>query len=204
MVGSDDELNQITFQSGLATLDDEEKQRISKLAKALEERPILKVSVEGAVLLPDDSVALANQSVQKALLMVSGLEALPEPFSASRITESEVLTKAIEALAEKHLQLSVDSEREKVTQKLTQEANGAEVTEEQIETTVHMGLYNQLVNSTNVSKNSLSNLAAARAKAIKAYLVEDLNISADRVFLLDSKTDLKTDNSGAELTVSAE
>jgi len=102
------------------------------------------------------------------------------------------------------LQLDIRQERDKVEQQLTEKAQGAEVTKEQIETVVHMGLYNQLVKATNVDKNSLSNLAAERAKAVKAYLVEEQQISPDRVFLLDSKTNLKTEKSGAELTVGAE
>ncbi|MDW6019498.1 DUF748 domain-containing protein [Vibrio plantisponsor] len=204
LVGTDEELNQVTFQAGIATLDDEEKQRIGKLAQALQERPILKVSVEGSVSAPDDSYALAEQNVQKTLLANSGLETLPEPFSASRITESAPLVDALEELAEEQLQLDIRQERDKVEQQLTEKAQGAEVTKEQIETVVHMGLYNQLVKATNVDKNSLSNLAAERAKAVKAYLVEEQQISPDRVFLLDSKTDLKTEKSGAELTVGAE
>ncbi len=204
LVGTDEELNQVTFQAGVATLDDEEKQLVGKLAQALQERPILKVSIEGSVSAPDDSFALAEQKVQKALLDKSGLETLPEPFSASRITESAPLVDALEGLAEKQLQLDISQERDKVKQQLAEKDQGAEVTKEQIETVVHMGLYNQLVKATNVDKNSLSNLAAERAKAVKAYLVEEQQISPDRVFLLDSKTDLKTEKSGAELTVGAE
>ncbi|WP_165313110.1 DUF748 domain-containing protein [Vibrio ziniensis] len=204
LVGTDEELNQITFQAGVATLDDQEKQRVNKLAQALQERPILKISVEGSVSAPDDSYALAEQRVQESLLNSSGLESLPEPFSASRITESAQLSDALEELAEKQLKLDLSQERYKVKQQLTDKSQGTEVTKVQIETVVHMGLYNQLVKATNIDKNSLSNLAAERAKAVKAYLVEEQQISPDRVFLLDSKTDLKTEKSGAELTIGAE
>ncbi len=204
LVGADDELNEITFQSGLSSLDDEEKQKVDKLAQALAERPILKVNVEGSVSAPEDSHALAEQQVQQTLLLNSGLEALPEPFSASRITEFSSLTDALEELAEKQLQVDIGDERDKVELQLTEKAQGAEVSEEEIDTVLHMGLYNQLVTATNIDKNMLSNLAAARAKAVKAYLVEEQSISPDRVFLLDSKTDLHTEKSGAELTVTAE
>ncbi len=204
LVGTDDQLNEISFQPGMAVLEGEEKQRVAKLAKALDERPILKVSVEGSVALPDDSFALAEQQVQQQLLIQSELETLPEPFSASRIADSSPLVDALETLAEKQLQINLDDERAKVEKNLAEKSKGEKVTDEQINTTLYLGLYNQLVNATKVDKYALSNLAGARAKAIKEFLVDEQNISPDRVFLLDSKTDLHTQKSSAELTVSAE
>ncbi len=194
----------VAFPVGLAVLNDEEKERVGKLAQALAERPILKINVEGSVSAVEDSHALAEQQVQQSLLLTSGLEALPEPFSASRITESSPLVDALEDISEEQLKIDIDDERDKVELQLTEKAQGAEVSDEQIDTTLYMGLYNQLVSATNIDKNSLSNLAANRAKAVKAYLVEEQNISPDRVFILDSKTDLHTEKSVAELTVTAE
>ncbi len=204
LVGADDELNDIAFQPGLATLDEQERLKIEKLAQALAERPILRVNVEGSVSAPEDSHALAEQQIQQSLLVNSGIETLPQPFSASRISEYSSLVDALEELAENQLQLDIDDERDKVESQLTEKAQSAEVSDEQIDTVLHMGLYNQLVTSTNIDNNKLSNLAANRAKAVKAYLVEEQSISPDRVFLLDSKTDLHTEKSGAELTVTAE
>lgn len=204
LVGSDDELNEVNFAPGTATLDDEEKQRIEKLAQALAERPILKVNVEGSVLATDDSYALAEQQIQQLLLTQSGIDSLPEPFSASRISDSSPLIDALEELAQTQLQIDIDVEEDKVEQQLIKDAADEEVSEQQLNTVLHMGLYNQLVSAINIDQNTLSNLAANRAKAVKAFLVEEQNISPDRVFLLDSKTELNTAKSGAELTITAE
>jgi hypothetical protein len=75
---------------------------------------------------------------------------------------------------------------------------------EQVETTLMIGLYNQLLNSIEISKNQLSNLAEARAKAVKAFLVDEAQLAPERVFLLDSKTQLRSEESAVELSVSAD
>lgn len=204
LVGSDEELNHIDFRPGVSLLGNEEQDRLAKLAKALQERPKLKLSVAASVNEQEDSRALAEFKVQQDLLTLSGLDALPASFSPSRIADSAPIADALEALAKQHLDLSVRDERAKVKQQLQDKSAGKEVTDAQIQTTLHIGLYNQLVNATAVSRSQLQNLAEARAKNIKAYLVDTLHMAPERVFLLDSKTQLRTQSSGAELTVSAE
>ena len=103
----------------------------------------------------------------------------------------------------KKFKLSIKEERTKIEQQLKDKAEAADVNSAQVTTVLHLGLYNQLVNAQEIDTHALSNLAEARAKAIKAYLVDKNQISPDRVFLLDSKTQLKTEDSGAKLTLSA-
>lgn len=203
LVGSDEELNHIDFAFGSAGLDSEQQDRLSKLAQALDSRPKLKLSIVASVSEAEDSQALAEAAVQQAMLEQSGLESLPDDFSASRIADSKPLTAAVESLASQQLGLSLGEERDKVEQQLTQHAQGKAITGEQIQTTLMLGLYNQLVNATDIDHNQLANLAEERAKAVKAYLVDEARVGPERLFLLDSRTRLKLENSGAELTVDA-
>ncbi|EPW3765682.1 DUF748 domain-containing protein [Vibrio fluvialis] len=203
LVGSDEELNHVAFAFGATELDKDEQERLTKLAEALDSRPGLKLSIAASVSEADDSKALAEMQVQQSLLEQSGLDVLPADFSASRISESAPLADAVESLAKKQLGLNIREERNKVEQQLTERAEGKEITKDQIQTTLMLGLYNQLVNATDIAPNQLGNLAEERAKAVKAYLVDQANIAPERVFLLDSKTHLKTEDSGAELTVGA-
>ncbi|WP_154179208.1 DUF748 domain-containing protein [Vibrio furnissii] len=204
LVGSDEELNHIAFAFGDNELSKEEQERLLKLAQALDSRPQLKLSIAASVSANDDSTALAEKQVQQAMLEESGLEAIPDNFSASRIADSEPLADAVETLAKKQLDLSIRQERNKVEQQLIERAEGKEVTDEQIQTTLLLGLYNQLVNATTITPEQLGNLAEARAKAVKTYLVDEAHIAPERVFLLDSKTQLKTESSGVDLTVDAQ
>ncbi|WP_158134122.1 DUF748 domain-containing protein [Vibrio navarrensis] len=204
LVGADEELNLIAFDFGSSTLNAKEQERLSTLAQALSSRPKLKISVAASVALAQDSKALAEQQLQQMLLQKSGLETLPSDFSASRLSESKPLSQAAMALAETQLSLDIDQERSKVAAQLAEKAGEEAVLAEQVETTLMIGLYNQLLNSIEISKNQLSNLAEARAKAVKAFLVDEAQLAPERVFLLDSKTQLRSEESAVELSISAD
>ncbi|EJL6397203.1 DUF748 domain-containing protein [Vibrio navarrensis] len=204
LVGADEELNLIAFDFGSSTLNAKEQERLSTLAQALSSRPKLKISVAASVALAQDSKALAEQQLQQTLLQKSGLETLPSDFSASRLSESKPLSQAAIVLAETQLSLDIDQERSKVAAQLAEKAGEEAVLAEQVETTLMIGLYNQLLNSIEISKNQLSNLAEARAKAVKAFLVDEAQLAPERVFLLDSKTQLRSEESAVELSVSAD
>ncbi|ENC6729991.1 DUF748 domain-containing protein [Vibrio navarrensis] len=204
LVGADEELNLIAFDFGSSTLNAKEQERLSTLAQALSSRPKLKISVAASVALAQDSKALAEQQLQQMLLQKSNLETLPSDFSASRLSESKPLSYAAMALAETQLSLDIVQERSKVAAQLAEKAGEEAVLAEQVETTLMIGLYNQLLNSIEISKNQLSNLAEARAKAVKAFLVDEAQLAPERVFLLDSKTQLRSEESAVELSVSAD
>lgn len=204
LVGADEELNLIAFDFGSSTLNAKEQERLSTLAQALSSRPKLKISVAASVALAQDSKALAEQQLQQTLLQKSGLETLPSDFSASRLSESKPLSQAAIVMAETQLSLDIDQERSKVAAQLAEKAGEEAVLAEQVETTLMIGLYNQLLNSIEISKNQLSNLAEARAKAVKAFLVDEAQLAPERVFLLDSKTQLRSEESAVELSVSAD
>ncbi|WP_412522482.1 DUF748 domain-containing protein [Shewanella algae] len=204
LVGSDEELNLVAFQPGIATLDADAEDKLSKLAKALDDRPKLQLSIEGSVALREDSEALAEQKLQLQLLKASKLAALPDELSASRFPTQGKLADALVELFEQQLKLDADAEKDKVKQKLAEKADGEKVDEDTLLTVWHMGLYNQLLSAQEISNNELANLAQARAQAIKAFLVDRAAVAPERVFLLDSKTEMKQDASQAILSLNAD
>ncbi|MBO2565613.1 DUF748 domain-containing protein [Shewanella algae] len=204
LVGSDEELNLVAFQPGIATLDADAEDKLSKLAKALDDRPKLQLSIEGSVALREDSEALAEQKLQLQLLKASKLATLPDELSASRFPTQGKLADALVELFEQQLKLDADAEKDKVKQKLAEKADGEKVDEDTLLTVWHMGLYNQLLSAQEISNNELANLAQARAQAIKAFLVDSAAVAPERVFLLDSKTEMKQDASQAILSLNAD
>ncbi|MDE0566690.1 DUF748 domain-containing protein [Shewanella algae] len=204
LVGSDEELNLVAFQPGIATLGADAEDKLSKLAKALDDRPKLQLSIEGSVALREDSEALAEQKLQLQLLKASKLAALPDELSASRFPTQGKLADALVELFEQQLKLDADAEKDKVKQKLAEKADGEKVDEDTLLTVWHMGLYNQLLSAQEISNNELANLAQARAQAIKAFLVDRAAVAPERVFLLDSKTEMKQDASQAILSLNAD
>ncbi|MDX1301014.1 DUF748 domain-containing protein [Photobacterium sp.] len=206
LAGTDEELSHVQFRPGLASLDTAEQDRLSKLAKALDDRPILKVSIEGSVALADDSKALAEEKLQQELLQLSGLASLPQDLSASRFPASGPLATALESLFVHQLKLDINAERAKVEQLLKEKASATDAEPEaaQVTTVLHIGMYNQLLNAQEISHNELGNLAEARARTVKAFMVNDKKINPERVFLLDSKSQLNTEESRAVLTLTAD
>ncbi|WP_413730378.1 MULTISPECIES: DUF748 domain-containing protein [unclassified Shewanella] len=204
LVGSDEELNLVAFQPGIATLDADAEDKLSKLAKALDDRPKLQLSIEGGVALREDSEALAEQKLQQQLLKASKLAALPDELSASRFPTKGKLADTLVALFEQQLKQDADAEKDKVKQKLAEKAGSETVDEDALLTVWHMGLYNQLLSAQEISNNELANLAQARAQAIKAFLVDSAAVAPERVFLLDSKTEMKQDASQAILSLNAD
>ncbi|PWI32587.1 hypothetical protein DI392_14290 [Vibrio albus] len=204
LIGSDEELNLVQFDPGLAVLTPAEEARLRKLANALTKRPKLAVSVEGSVNPKEDSHALAEAQLQQKLLQLSGLSELPANLTASRIPATGPLATALEQLSVQELNLDITAERSKIEKQL--QAETEEVTDidlARITSVLHIGMYNQLLSAQEISPDSLGNLADARAKATKAFLVEGAQLDPGRIFILDSKTELKTDAAQALLTLDA-
>ncbi|MBD1577813.1 DUF748 domain-containing protein [Vibrio sp. S11_S32] len=204
LAGSDEELNHIPYDAGQAQLNQEATDRLTTLGKALQDRPKLKLSIVGAVADADDSRALAEAKVQQLLLQDSGLDKLPADASASSIANNEDLTDSIEDVYDDLPNTSIGDEEDKVKLQIQQSSGKEKVDSKQLETALHISLYNQLIDAQTVTQDELGSLAVERSRAIKAYLVDEQKIDPARVFILDSKSQLKTDSQGAELTIDAE
>jgi outer membrane protein OmpA-like peptidoglycan-associated protein len=203
LVGSDSQLNQISFPYGIAKLNSNEEQLLKKLAQALSDRPQLKINVSGAVNVVEDSHTLAELKLQQQLLDLSQLDNLPTDLSASRLPTSGPLAEALETLFEQQISSKISDETNKVRAQLANQSPNVTFTQEQITTELHIGMYNQLINIQRVTQNELENLAQNRAQAVKSYLVNQSAISRDRIFILDSKSQLNTKSAVAELKVSS-
>lgn len=205
LVGSDEELNLVSFKPGLSELDAAEQARLSKLAKALTDRPRLQVSIEGSVAPDEDSHALAEIQLHNKLLHLSGLTELPADLTASRIPQSGPIALALEQLSTQELGKNVEQERSLVEQQLLVESTDQQqaVDPEQVTSVLHIGLYNQLLSAQKVDQEMLGELADSRAKATKVYLVEQSQLDPGRIFVLNSKVDIKSDASQAVITLDA-
>ncbi|MCH1923521.1 DUF748 domain-containing protein [Shewanella sp. C32] len=201
LFGSDEELNLVAFESGSAKLSNDEQQKLQQLAQALTERPKLTLNVQASVDEPQDSRALAERKLQWQLRQQSGVEALPEDFSASRIPASGPITDALLTMYQQ--QFKVDPETQKMHAEKAATDDKGNVDQETLTTLWHIGLYNQLLNAQNVTDDDLGTLAQMRSQAVKAYLVDNAAMAPERVFLLNSKTKLNKQAAQAELTLSA-
>ena len=66
--GGGDEMSHVPFAPGSATLTPEAQQNLDKVAKALADRPALKITVTGTASLPDEREGLRRESLQQRVL----------------------------------------------------------------------------------------------------------------------------------------
>ncbi|GIU49634.1 hypothetical protein TUM4438_33670 [Shewanella sairae] len=203
LLGDDaDELDKISFDAGQASLDDQQQATLDKLAKGLSDRPMLTLSVEGGVNMPNDSQAMSELRLQTKLAQIAkiNIDQLPQDLSASRYPTQGPLPAALISLYE----TEIGSPAELVKDKIEAEHQGEQqLTDEQLTERWHIALYNFALSAQRVSEQALGKLAQSRANAVKTYLIEQKGIAPERVFLLDSRVELNTGASQALLTLGA-
>ncbi|NMH64318.1 DUF748 domain-containing protein [Shewanella salipaludis] len=202
LFGSEEALDKIHFAAGMATLEASEGEKLAILAKALADRPKLTVSIMAGVDAKNDSQALAEAQMKRQLAEIAAIEveALPAKLSASHFPIQGPLSVALQQL---YLRL-LEAEPADIKAKILAEAGEQELTEETLLTRWHLALYNLCRNAIKLGEDDLGDLAQARSKAVKAYLVDTQGVAPERVFLLESRINLSQNAQEAQLTLGAE
>ncbi|GGP39599.1 DUF748 domain-containing protein [Shewanella saliphila] len=199
LVGSEEAIDKVSFDHGVSTIEHQQQLTLDKLASALIERPLLNLNIKGSVDVANDQPALAERKLHKKLAKTAAMKlpALPQHLSASQFPASGPLTDALYVLFEQELgQLPNDI-------KQTIVAEVPEITPEELTTRWHISLYNMLKNNQQVSADDLGLLAQARARAVKAYLVEQGQIDAGKIFVLESRINTNQNAAMAMLELQA-
>ena len=203
LVGSEDELNRIDFAAGHNSLDEQATQRLTTLAEALNKRPGLRVSIEGTVDAVSDARELAVAQLHQQLLERSAQDALPDNFSASNVPLEGPLASTLETLFSETFSESIQDEQQRIRAQL-QNNNEEPVTEQQVTRALHIAMYNRLRDSITIAESELAALAQERGKRVKAYLVNQAQVEAGRLFLLNSREHLQSQSSSVELSLQAD
>ena len=203
LVGSEDELNRVDFTAGQDSLDEQATQRLTTLAEALNKRPGLRVSIEGTVDAVSDARELAVAQLHQQLLERSAQDALPDNFSASNVPLEGPLASTLETLFSETFSDSVQDEQQRIRAQL-QNNNEEPVTEQQVTRALHIAMYNRLRDSITIPESELAALAQERGKRVKAFLVNQADIEAGRLFLLNSREHLQSQSSSVELSLQAD
>ncbi|GAB2650017.1 DUF748 domain-containing protein [Vibrio panuliri] len=203
LADADDELNVIDFASGVSQLSTEQQEKLTTLGEALTSRPKLTLSVDGSVNAVEDSKALALIKFDQLLAAQAKTtaEQLPADLSATTVPIEGPLSDALQALYKNEFGQEAETVRDKIEQEL--DDNNEQYTDEDLDRRWHIALYNLTLNHQQVSEGELGKLAQQRAQAVKAYLVDVVKIDASRVFLLDSRFDIKQDASEVLLSLEA-
>lgn len=203
LLGDDaDELDKVNFAAGSTTLNNKAKETLAMLAKGLADRPMLKLNIEGAVNVVEDSRALAEVQLRQKLAQLAQIEIdqMPADLTASTYPTTGALSEALKRL----YQTEIDNPAIDVKIAIEAEHQGdSALNDDELATRWHIALYNFSLNSQQISKDALGDLAQQRAKAVKTFLVDNETVIPKRVFLLDSKVDLNTGASQALMTLTA-
>ena len=203
LVGSEDELNRVDFAAGQDSLNEQATQRLTTLAEALNKRPGLRVSIEGTVDAVSDARELAVAQLHQQLLERSAQDALPDDFSASNVPLEGPLASTLETLFSETFSESIQDEQQRIRAQL-QNNNEEPVTEQQVTRALHIAMYNRLRDSITIAESELAALAQERGKRVKAYLVNQAQVEAGRLFLLNSREHLQSQSSSVELSLQAD
>jgi hypothetical protein len=171
LAGGGEELSYLEFDAGISEINEENGQKMDKLAKILYERPGLKLDVQGAAAPEADGEALRAMLLENRLkgeklrqMMKSGKSAVPLEEIVMSDAEKPALLEAVYAAS--GIAVPVDDSGKPV-----------ELTSETME--------KLLRTHTEVTKNDYRKLANARAFNAKNYLLENGQVERERVFIVE-------------------
>lgn len=201
LVGSDETLDKIPFNPGQFVLSPTEQESLDKLAKGLDDRPMLKLSLEGSVDAVKDSQAIAERMMKRKLATLANLPLteLPADLSPSQFPTEGSLADALVKLYEQEVKTNPDD----VKDTIVAETKDAPLSKEELTTRWHIALYNLTLKAQTVSPSMLGDLAQERAKSVKAYLVDSKGIAPERIFLLESRVTLSQDAAQVNMSIDA-
>jgi len=201
LIGADDTLDKIPFNPGQFTLTSREQESLDKLAKGLEDRPMLQLSLEGSVDAINDSQAISERMMKRKLAALANIQLteLPADLSPSQFPTQGPLADALLKLYEQEVKANPDD----VKDNIIAETKDTPLSKEELTTRWHIALYNLSLKAQTVGQDRLGDLAQERAKSVKAYLVDSKGIAPERIFLLESRVTLNQDAAQVNMSIEA-
>jgi Domain of Unknown Function (DUF748) len=167
------ELSYVEFAAGSAALDDDSRKRLDTLAKALTNRPALKVDVAGRVDPAGDRDALKQAYVDSRVKAEKMRRLTREGKAPASVDDVSVDKEEYPAL----LKAAYGDEKFPKPRNTIGLAKDLPVPE----------MENLMITNAQVTEEDLRQLANRRAQAAKDYLVETGKVPAERVFLVAPK-----------------
>jgi len=184
LFGGGPELSYVDFPAGLATLAPPQVQKLDTLAKALIERPQLRLSLPQTVITSEDGDALARAALASKLP-----EPLPEPVDDAakrkRVAEYEKLYKQLLKAAPEY------PEATKTEQGVDLDAR-------------FKFLEDALLQQLRPDDAALAALAQQRARAVQDALLAHTELNPERVFITSERTEGKPENGAVRMEMKLE
>lgn len=205
LIGSDEPINKVSFDYGSAELSSVQTKHLMTLAEALLDRPLLIVNVKGEVEAINDSQALAKHALHLKLANTAQIpiDQLPADLSASQFPLSGPITQALYTLFQQELTQDPMAIKLSIIDEYAAQYPDIPLSENDLNTRWHIVLYNTLKSAHVVAPSELGKLAQLRAKTVKSFLVEQANIEANRVYVMESRINSKQQVAEVQLELQA-
>ena len=187
--GSSEELNEVVFGPGEFAINPEAAKGLDTLAKALADRPQLRLEVEGGSLAQLDGPILAEMRLNAAYRdsWYSILQRRGGKIKSSK-EELEVPEKEKAALLEGIYRTALKQQPPAEWKDLKKDERAQKMQDAVLQSYAKSAL-------------GLRRLAQARANSIKEYLIEQAKLDAERVYLIDVSEGKNADNKGVISTL---
>ena len=176
--GSGEELSFLEFEPGRATLGKPATDKLQSLARALTDRPALKVDLTGRADPATDTEALRKLTLERQLVALKRRAAAQATDGAGGGDDTESLSGAERTRFLTQAYRSATFERPRNALRMLREVPEAD-------------MERMLLEHTQVSDSEVGDLASRRAQRAKDWLVENGKIAGERLFVLAPKTDVK-------------
>lgn len=173
MFGSGEEMSTIEFDSGRASITSEAQKRLENLAKALIDRPSLKLEIEGRFDSENDPEGLKRARIERKLRVVKREDLTRNGLESGSAETVEVSAQEYPVLLERVYKA------EKFPKPRNMIGLVKSLPVEEME--------KLMLTNSSVDDDDLHDLAARRARGVRDWLIEH-EVSAERLFLLPSKS----------------
>ena len=204
ILGDDAEsLSFIEFPSGEANLNDQEGEKLTRLAKALNERPGLRLEIAGSADPNLDRQALATKQLRAQLQQAKARESQAAGSNGSPPMEqggldSEEENRLIEMLYDEKFGRQKSSQAGGASSEANQSSN---VTNQNSPPMTVEAKKEKLLEQISVPERDLRTLARARAQSIRDQLVQQGQIPAKRLFLIEINLNPVSNNGDVQSTL---
>ncbi|QUM76357.1 DUF748 domain-containing protein [Moritella sp. 24] len=194
IVDTTEELDKINFTSGSYILTQAEQSKLDSLAKALAQRPQLKLNIKGSFDANTDKKALQNEALNTKLSESSGTP-IAMGANAETISSTNDITDALIELYEQDTKGKADALRVAIAKQQTS------LTESALDKVWRRSLYKETSTRQTVTDKQLKGLAKARADAIKTHLRDVSKVDAGRIFVLSHQSNVPDKSTQTTLTL---
>jgi hypothetical protein len=211
--GEEDAFNSVAFEAGRPDVPPPEKEKLAKLAGALQKRPQLKLSVQGRYNPETDRAELKSAGVRRALATRLGQKPDPAEDPGPVDFSSLETGKALEAMFSERFGADalkgLKAEQKAAFEKAKKDAaaaktsGGATAAVEEDPGQFAKNLFGRLAEAEPADDDALTKLADARAQAIFAELSAAGQIPAERIDVKPSAAEDKKDSVSAALNLEA-